>query len=124
MKNIFKFWLPLLAWCSLIFILSSIPNLKTDLGGWDLILRKIAHITEYAILYLLTLRAFDNTGPQQHGRKTILAAFIFAVLYACSDEFHQSFVPGRGPSVIDVGIDSIGVTAGYFINKHLLKRKI
>lgn len=37
---------------------------------------------------------------------------LVGVLYAASDEFHQSFVPGRGPSIVDVGIDSLGVLTG------------
>ncbi len=37
---------------------------------------------------------------------------LVGVLYAASDEFHQSFVPGRGPSIVDIGIDSLGVLTG------------
>jgi VanZ family protein len=112
--RILSSWLPLFAWAALIFYLSSVPHLQTQLGIWDLILRKLAHMTEYAVLFLLARRAFA-TFPSLQGKKLTLAAAIFAVLYAASDEWHQSFVPGRGPSVIDVGIDSTGVLIGWLV---------
>jgi VanZ family protein len=104
-------WLPVLLWCGLIFFLSGIPNLRTEFGFWDLLLRKAAHMTEYAILFLLTRRAVAGSSAAFAGRAGILAA-VFAILYAVSDEFHQSFVPTRGPSVRDVGIDAAGVFIG------------
>ena len=114
-KN-FKNWLPVLAWCSLIFNLSSVPNLRTDFGGLlDLVLRKGAHVTEYCVLYLLCRRAFAKSFDLWTPSKVNLAAAVFSVLYAASDEYHQSFVPTRGPSAADVGIDAAGVAAGYYI---------
>ena len=112
-KKILVYWLPLLLWCSVIFFLSSIPHLKTNLGLWDLLLRKIAHMTEYAVLFLLSRRALAATFPLWQARTICLAAIAFSVLYAMSDEFHQSFVPGRGPSLIDVDIDTVGALFGY-----------
>jgi len=104
MKPIIKYWLPVVLWCGLIFWLSSIQHLDTGWGFYDFILRKCAHMTEYGILYLLSRRAFAQTTTLP----PTLSAFIFAVVYAASDEFHQSFVPTRGPSVRDVLIDSAG----------------
>ena len=95
-------WLPVVAWAALIFTLSSIPGLGTGLGTWDLVLRKLAHTTEYAILGLLLLRAT--------GRMSI--AFVLATLYAVTDELHQSFVAGRHASPLDVAIDAAGVALG------------
>ncbi len=92
-------WLPVLVWAAVIFTFSSIPSLSTHLGTWDLILRKAAHMTEYAILALLLRRATGSSGW----------AFALAVAYAASDEFHQTFVRGRHGSPIDVGIDAVGV---------------
>jgi VanZ family protein len=109
-----KYWLPVALWCGLIFTLSSIPHLTTGWGGWDLLLRKCAHMVEYAILFLLTNRALGGTTAWP-SKKCLLTALVFAVAYAASDEFHQSFVPGRGPSVMDVGIDSIGALAALII---------
>jgi VanZ family protein len=95
-------WLPVLLWAALIFVLSSVPDLSSGLGGWDLLLRKIAHITEYAILALLLARALQREVP----------AFALGILYAASDEFHQSFVQGRHGAPLDVAIDSIGLLIG------------
>ena len=72
-------------------------------------IRKLAHMTEYFILTLLVLFPLFLCGLR--GRALILTALIFCVCFAATDEFHQSFVAGRGPSVKDVGIDSIGVCA-------------
>ncbi len=95
-------WLPVLAWAALIFALSSVPDLGTGLGGWDLVLRKIAHAAEYAILGALLVRATGHAA----------VAFALGTLYAVSDEFHQSFVPGRMGSPVDVAIDAVGVAIG------------
>jgi len=109
-KKIGFFWGSVFLWCALIYFFSDQPNLKTNFGVWDLILRKTAHITEYAILFLLSRRAFFNTV-----NKNFAGAFggIFALLYAASDEYHQSFVVGRVCSVIDVLIDGFGILVGF-----------
>ena len=98
-------WLPVLAWAAVIFALSSIPHLGTGLGTWDTILRKGAHVTEYAILGLLLLRAVGRETP----------AFLLGVAYAITDEIHQHFVTGRHSSPIDVAIDSTGVLIGVLV---------
>jgi VanZ family protein len=95
-------WLPVLVWAAVIFALSSIPHLGTDLGVWDTVLRKCAHTLEYAILGLLLARAL-RAGP---------AAFALGVAYAISDEVHQLFVRGRHGSPVDVAIDALGVLLG------------
>jgi VanZ family protein len=108
-NKIVRLWLPALAWCSLIFYLSSVPNLKTEFGFGDLILRKMAHVIEYAVLFLLVRRAFCGSIAAGDSRRATAYAIIFSVLYAVSDEYHQSFVPTRGPAVSDVLIDTAGV---------------
>jgi VanZ family protein len=95
-------WVPVVAWAALIFALSSIPSLSTGLGTWDYILRKCAHMTEYAVLAVLLLRACGSYGWAWTG----------AVAYAATDEFHQTFVRGRHGSPIDVGIDAVGAALG------------
>jgi VanZ family protein len=106
-------WLPVVAWAGLIFTLSSIPDLGTGLGGWDLVLRKIAHAAEYAVLGALLLRAV--------GRPWV--AFAAGTLYAISDEIHQSFVPGRLGSPLDVALDAVGVVAGVLLWQRLVGRR-
>jgi VanZ family protein len=95
-------WLPVLVWAAVIFTLSSIPSLSTGLGAWDTILRKGAHITEYAVLGALLYRAL---GREPHALAAGLA-------YAATDEIHQRFVHGRHGTPVDVAIDGIGVALG------------
>jgi VanZ family protein len=95
-------WLPVLVWAGVIFAFSSVPSLNSGLGGWDYVLRKGAHMTEYAILAVLLVRA---TGSYAW-------AVALAVAYAASDEVHQVFVRGRHGSPIDVGIDAVGALIG------------
>ena len=92
---------PPLALMALIFWLSAQPDLGTGLGGWDLVLRKLAHMTEYGLLFLLWLRAL---GPERAA-----AAAAIAVAYAATDEWHQSMVEGRHGTPVDVLIDAAGV---------------
>ena len=103
-------WLPVVAWAALIFALSSIPRLGTGLGTWDTILRKGAHVTEYAILGLLLLRAVGTQAP----------ALLLGVGYAITDELHQHFVSGRHASPIDVAIDSAGLLIGVLVGARAL----
>jgi VanZ family protein len=103
--SIARLWLPAVAWAGLIFALSSVPDLGTGLGGWDTLLRKLAHAGEYAVLGALLLRASGRSG----------VALTLGVLYAVSDEVHQSFVPGRLGSPVDVAIDAVGVACGVFL---------
>ncbi len=98
-------WLPVVAWAALIFALSSIPHLGTGLGTWDTILRKGAHVTEYAIFGLLLMRAIGREAP----------SFLLGSAYAITDEVHQHFVSGRHSSPIDVAIDSTGVLIGVLV---------
>ena len=95
-------WLPVIAWATVIFALSSVPHLSSGLGTWDYVLRKCAHVTEYAILGALLMRAVGRELP----------AFLAALAYAASDELHQHFVAGRHPSPVDVAIDAAGITLG------------
>ncbi|SRR6266487_3259155 len=98
-------WLPVLAWAAVIFALSSVPSLSSGLGVWDTVLRKCAHVTEYAILGGLLYRAL--------GREA--AALAAGIAYAATDELHQHFVRGRHASPVDVAIDAVGVGLGMII---------
>jgi len=111
-----RYWLPVILWCSFIFCLSSQPNLRTSWGIWDLILRKIAHALIFGMLAWLFWRGLVQKSKLQSRKDQnrewkikLTLAVVFSVLYAFSDEFHQSFVLGRSGSIIDVGIDSMGI---------------
>ncbi len=83
----------------------------------SLIIRKLAHFTEYLILGILVsnmLRCFD---------KKIYLGIIICVLYAISDEVHQVFVPGRSCQVYDMLIDSFGSLSGILLVNMFIKRK-
>jgi VanZ family protein len=105
-------WLPVLIWAGVIFAFSSIPSLNSGLGTWDYVLRKGAHMTEYAILACLLLRAIGS----------YTWAFGLAVAYAATDEFHQTFVRGRHGTPIDVGIDAVGALIGLTIWRSRMER--
>ncbi len=92
---------PPLALMGLIFFLSAQPDLNSGLGSWDTVLRKLAHMTEYGLLWFLWWRAFDyrHAGP----------AIAMTLLWAASDEYHQTFIEGRHGSPWDVAIDAVGV---------------
>jgi VanZ family protein len=107
-------WLPVVAWATLIFALSSVPDLGTGLGGWDLVLRKLAHAAEYAVLGALLQRATGRVG----------LAVALGTLYAASDELHQAFVPGRTGSPVDVWIDALGVACGVLFWQSLRERRL
>jgi len=112
----FKLWLPVFTWCWVIFYLSSIPQLGTGWGVWDLILRKAAHITEYFILTFLLYRAFKGSFIFSSFYLS-LWTFSLSFLYAVSDEMHQAFVPTRSSSPKDIFIDTLGIIAFYFLIK-------
>jgi VanZ like protein len=105
-------WLPVVAWAALIFTLSSIPDLGTGLGGWDLALRKAAHVAEYAVLGALLFRALSLAGQPFHAASTVAWAWLIGAAYAASDELHQHFVPGRQASALDLVFDGVGVAFG------------
>jgi VanZ family protein len=107
-KSTLRYWLPPVFWMGLIFTLSAQPTLpKHPDTLLDLILKKAAHIIEYGILAVLLWRALSR-GRGAHSRSALVTAFFVSVLYAASDEYHQTFVPGRNGTPVDVGIDAVG----------------
>ncbi|MBN1221058.1 MAG: VanZ family protein [Anaerolineae bacterium] len=98
---------PLVFLMALIFILSAQPTL-VDLGGETIekIFHKSAHTVVYAMLAWLWWRALS---PQrQISWPVLFAALALTVLYGISDEYHQSFVPGRHPEIFDMLFDTSG----------------
>lgn len=79
-------------------------------------IRKAAHMGEYAVLAML-LYAYMRQTKLSH---PLLMALAGAVLYACSDEIHQLFVPGRSGQLRDVGIDALGALLGLLFQQLLL----
>lgn len=102
LRRIFSLWAPALLWAGLLFYMSS-RALPEAPPGSD----KIAHFCAYALLSALLLRALHRgAGPVR--APLALTAVALATLYGVSDELHQSFVPGRDASVLDVCADFAG----------------
>ena len=99
-------WLPVVAWAGLIFVLSAQPDLRfLPDEGLDFVVRKIGHMGVFGILALLLWRALATTTAWP---RPWAWALILTILYAFTDEIHQSAVVGRYASVIDVGFDTVG----------------
>lgn len=113
MSSVFSFfraWGPVLLMMAVIFGFSSLPsNEVPHFGLADFLVKKGGHATGYALLALANLRALG------WDRKRLWLAWVIAVLYSASDEFHQSFVPGRHPALADVGIDALGAAVGLLL---------
>jgi VanZ family protein len=93
-----------LALMALVFVLSAQPDLDSGLGTLDLVLRKLAHAAEYALLTLAWAWALRPAT-----RLAVPLAALIALLYAASDEYHQTFVEGRSGTAGDVLVDAVGV---------------
>lgn len=138
-RTFFTHWLPPLCWMTLIFLgstgaLSAThtsrfvgPFLRWLLGGsftmekaefGHFLIRKAGHFTEYAALSGLLWRALGTAptfaNPARIGRR-FAGAVLLAAFYAASDEFHQSFVPSRTASPVDVMIDTFGAALGLLL---------
>ena len=104
-------WGPLLLWMGLIFLLSAQSQLPAPQPRWlDTFVEKSSHFLEYALLAALIMRAL-HSGRTWTWRD-VGGAFAIAALYALSDEYHQSFVPGRTPDWSDILFDWLGAGAG------------
>lgn len=108
-----KYKILLIIFMGIIFTLSSIPNLKSNIPGVsDLILRKGAHFTEYFILMFLCIKSFYKDIKKDLKFDCKLGfCFAFCSLYSLSDEIHQLFVPTRHFALFDYGIDNLGLIA-------------
>jgi VanZ family protein len=104
MKAFVLRWGPALIMMLVIFTFSSIPSAEMpNFGLADTLIKKLGHATEYGILFLTLARALRPASWQG-----LAACWLLVILYAASDEFHQSFVAGRNSTVVDVGIDGLG----------------
>lgn len=136
MKNFLRYWLPVLIWLGVIFIGSTgvmsaeqtsrflVPFLrwlKPDILPETLALihffvRKLGHVSEYAILAMLLWRALrGGTRLQLRMSILIMVGWLLCGIFAATDEFHQSFVPSRTAAFGDVMIDTGGALVGLMI---------
>ena len=111
-------WWPALVMMAIIFFFSSLPSKSVpDFGKFEFSVKKGGH----ALGYLLLGRAFlYGIRP---GKIAPWLALGLCILYAITDEIHQSFVPGRSPRVMDVGIDTLGTLLGLLPAMITLRRR-
>jgi len=104
-------WLPVILWGGVIFFFSSMAINRPAPFSWlDFIFKKSCHVGEYAIFYWLVWQT----------NKSFKLSLLAVVLFALSDEWHQTFVPGREGTLRDVGFDTIGGLFGWLqIKKNL-----
>lgn len=77
------------------------------------VIRKIAHFSIYTVVGILVMALISTYQIKEKNR--IIISTIIGIIYACSDEIHQSFVPGRSPMITDVMIDTMGVILGILL---------
>jgi VanZ family protein len=108
-RQIIGLWGPVALWMSVIYALSARSTLlEMDNRILEFLVHSAAHVTEYVVLGFLLARALrvENT------RQRLAIGFLVAMLYALSDEWHQSFVPGRDASLLDLTMDALGILIG------------
>ncbi len=112
-------WLPAIIVMIVIFAFSSRTSRELpEFGMVDALVKKSGHITEYAMLACALWYGFHLQENKWR------FAWLLAVLYALTDEYHQSFVPGRHPSIIDVFVfDGVGAFLGLTIFKLWFQKK-
>ena len=116
-------WGPAALMMVVIFWFSSIPSYEMlDFGFLDFIIKKGGHAFGYGLLGLSYLRGLKGNSQKIHSRWFYMA-WAMAVLYSITDEFHQSFVPGRNPAVTDVMIDAFGAALALFLVYRFYKQK-
>lgn len=113
LKMIILFWAPVILWMGLIFSLSSIPEENLPKVTIPYI-HKIVHLVEYSILGILLARAVIHSYPYRSSAQLIAVSVILIFLYALSDEWHQTFVPGRSGEFSDCIYDTIYATIGIY----------
>jgi len=113
--QIFLHWFPALLIMILIFLISAQPSSQLPNFNWaDTFVKKGGHIVGYALLAFTYWRALDFKGNKRW------IAWLLAILYALTDEFHQSFVNGRHSTIWDVMLfDNLGALGSlWFINRY------
>lgn len=101
-------------WAAIIFAFSAQQQLPSpNEFALNFIFKKIAHITVYFILYLLAYHAISF--DEKRTKRASLLSFVTCLLYALSDEFHQSFIPGRTSNIRDVFYDAIGMFISWLV---------
>lgn len=106
-------------------ILWIFPNLSDErVAAIHFLTRKVAHFSEYAVLGILSARAFSSSTNDFIKRHWFQVALLLIVCYALLDEFHQSFVPGRTASIYDSAIDVAGSLTALLVFRAWRNRRL
>jgi VanZ family protein len=123
-SNFVRRWGPATVVMALIFAFSSVPSTRLPAFGlWDVVVKKGGHVLGYGLLALAYLHGLDVESWQGGSISPFACSWFMVLLYAISDEFHQSFVSGRHPSFVDVFLFDAGgavvvlAVAGYVLKK-------
>jgi VanZ family protein len=142
-RTFLKYWLPVLIWMGFIFWMSTgmftaintfhffesfLRQFDPDITSRSIRLlnnsiRKIGHVTEYFVSGILLFRAFRAGSTEPRVPRWAFYSVLFVVLFAMSDEYHQSFVAGRTPAFLDVGLDTLGGLFAISFSVRRLRRK-
>lgn len=118
-------WSVVFLWMAMIFKFSAQAHsgevTEVYLGNFNVMVRKFAHMCEYFGLFLFLRNALSITF-EYWTTSISIRAFAFVVFYAMTDEFHQSFVPGRSATIYDVGIDATGAAIAWLLVGFVLPR--
>lgn len=107
MKHLWA-WGPAVAMMAGIFYFSHLSVVSIPMGAPDY----VAHGISYAVLAALYVRALAGGDLREMSFRLVPLALVLAVFYGVTDEFHQSFVPGRNPSLSDIAADAVGGLVG------------
>lgn len=119
MKATLVRWGPVAGWMALIYLLSSQPALpKVGSADNDRLAPTLAHLGEYFVLSGLWWRALTGVPTRRLVGRAVCVVVI-AIAFSLSDEWHQSFVPGRDAEWYDVAMDALGATVGVFFVSRL-----
>jgi len=123
-------WLPAIAQAALIFVLSAQPNLHlAEQPLLDFLLHKLGHLVVYGLLAAFVAWALEGprgelAGGRRNGASRWWALpLLLCFAYGATDELHQTFVHGRGPSPVDVLIDGLGALLGLAVYSWLARRR-
>ena len=112
-KSFTYYWLPLIAYCVFIYFQSSYPS-PESLPSFEFS-DKLMHFAAYAVMGVLFYRAYHTLSFKNSFQWIVLLSMISASLYGISDEIHQSFVPSRDGSFLDVVADILGAVCGVYV---------
>jgi VanZ family protein len=122
MRQVLVRWIPPLIWMGLIFVLSAQPDLPQAPGPWlDTLIKKAGHAGAYGVLTWLYQRALRPRFRTSTALRVVSVGL--AVMYALSDEYHQTFVPGRKGRWSDVAVDGVGACGAMLLDWWLERRR-